>query len=99
MEGFGMVFLEAAATGKASIAGDAGGSGEAVLNGVTGFVVNGKDIDTLTATLRRALEDDSLRNRMGQAARERVAREFDWPIVLKRLHHVVLEALGEGAAL
>jgi glycosyltransferase involved in cell wall biosynthesis len=59
--------------------------------------VNGRDIDALTATLRRALEDDSLRSRMGQAARERVAREFDWPIVLERLHRVVLEALGEDA--
>ena len=97
MEGFGMVFLEAAAAGKVSIAGNAGGSGEAVVNGVTGFVVDGSNIDGLAAILKRILEDDSLRTEMGESARERAAREFDWPIVLKRLHRVVLEALGEDA--
>lgn len=97
-EGFGIVFLEAAAAGKVCIAGDSGGSAEAVADGETGFVVDGRDIDRLTAVLRRVLEDDGLRIRMGQAGRRRVARDFDWPVVLGRLNQAVLKAVGAEAA-
>ena len=56
-EGFGMVFIEAAACGKPSLAGEAGGTGSAVLNETTGLRVDGASRDAVTAGLRRLLTD------------------------------------------
>ncbi len=94
LEGFGIVFLEAAAAGKVCIAGNSGGSGEAVLHGKTGFVVDGNDAKLLSETLGRVLSDDAMRDEMGKAAQERVRREFDWPIVLAKLREAMLQAIA-----
>ena len=92
-EGFGIVFLEAAAAGKPSIAGNSGGSGEAVLDGRTGYVVDGRDVGIIEDRLRRLLDDDALRTSMGAAAQARVRAEFDWPIVLRKLYDTVEEVM------
>jgi phosphatidyl-myo-inositol dimannoside synthase len=68
-EGFGIVFLEAAASGLPAIAGRSGGSHEAVLDGKTGFVVEPEDATRLAEHLTDLLTDDSERSRMGVAAR------------------------------
>jgi phosphatidylinositol alpha-1,6-mannosyltransferase len=68
-EGFGIVFLEAAACGVPAVAGRSGGSHEAVLDGETGFVINPDDVMLLSQTLERLLIDPALRTRMGAAAR------------------------------
>jgi len=93
-EGFGMVFLEAATAGVPSIAGKAGGSAEAVLDGQTGLVVNGADQAEVRHALQTLLADDRLRARMGEAARRRACAEFDWPVVVGDMVRVVSERLG-----
>lgn len=70
-EGFGIVFLEAAACGIPAIAGRSGGSHEAVVDGETGFVVDPDDVTVLAQTLERVLLDHALRDRLGTAARAR----------------------------
>ena len=88
MEGFGMVFLEAAACRKPSIAGTLGGQPEAVLDGETGLVVDGESTPDVARALRRLLIDEELRQRMGHRARKRV-HAFDWSEVLRRTLDVV----------
>lgn len=80
-EGFGMVFIEAAACGKPSLAGVAGGTGAAVLDEVTGLRVDGADPGAVTAGLRRLVLDAGLRARLGQAGCARVQQDFSWEAV------------------
>ncbi len=76
-EGFGIVFLEAAACGLAQVAGRSGGADEAVVDGRTGLVVDDpRDPGRVAGALRRLLGDDALRRRMGRAARRRVEKGF-----------------------
>jgi len=75
-EGFGIVFLEAAACGVPAIAGRSGGSHEAVADGETGYVVAPRDVDAVRSAIRQLLADDDLRARMGAAARNRAVDEF-----------------------
>jgi len=75
-EGFGLVFLEAAASGKPSIAGLAGGTGSAVVDGVTGLRIDGENVAEIATALGRLLNDPEESNRMGQAARQRVLENF-----------------------
>jgi phosphatidylinositol alpha-1,6-mannosyltransferase len=85
-EGFGIVFLEAAAAGVAVVAGASGGAGDAVIDGVTGLVVDRPgDVVPATAALAALLDDESLRARLGQAARHRATEEFDQGKLAARL--------------
>ncbi len=78
-EGFGMVFVEAAATGVAQIAGLSGGSHEAVKNNVTGFVIGDPRSNALLAQAIRALVlNDERRHSFGRASRESAVTNFDW---------------------
>ncbi len=83
-EGFGIVFLEAAAAGVPAVAGRSGGSHEAVVDGETGFVVESRAID-VRAALARILDDDGLRVAMGEAARRRAVAEFAYEHLVARL--------------
>jgi phosphatidyl-myo-inositol dimannoside synthase len=94
-EGFGIVFLEAAAAGVAQVAGDSGGAAEAVEDGVTGFVVRRPDDPAaVAAALRRLLADDVLCRRMGRAARERAVASFDYDQLAPRLAVALAEVQG-----
>jgi phosphatidylinositol alpha-1,6-mannosyltransferase len=84
-EGFGIVFLEAAACGVPQVAGHSGGSDEAVVDGVTGRVVHGDDPLAVAAALAPMLDDATLRHRMGDAARARAIEEFDYGHLAARL--------------
>lgn len=83
-EGFGMVFIEAAACGRPSLAGDAGGTGSAVLNEVTGLRVDGTSTERVADGLRRLLDDPLLARRMGEAGLARVHAEFAWERVAEK---------------
>ena len=86
-EGFGIVFLEAAASGVPCVAGDSGGAAEAVVDGVTGLVVDHPDDPAAVAgTLERLLDDPDLRRRQGEAARTRAVEEFAYDVLAARLH-------------
>lgn len=77
-EGFGMVFIEAAACGRTSLAGEAGGTGSAVLHDVTGLRVDGASVDAVAAGLRALIAQPSRRAALAEAALQRVEREFAW---------------------
>lgn len=72
-EGFGIVYLEAAALGVPSVGALGCGAEDAIDDGVTGFLVEPEPVAT-AAALERLLGDDALRSRMGAAGRERAAR-------------------------
>lgn len=76
-EGWGIANLEAAACGTPTVASDAPGLRESVVDGETGFLVPHGDVPALAAGLMRLLEDPSLRERMGRQAR-RFAEGFSW---------------------
>jgi phosphatidylinositol alpha-1,6-mannosyltransferase len=92
-EGFGIVFLEAAATGVPQIAGRSGGSHEAVVDGVTGLVVDRPgDVAVATRALAALLDDEGRRHELGAAARRRACAEFDYDILATRLDAVLRAA-------
>jgi phosphatidylinositol alpha-1,6-mannosyltransferase len=78
-EGFGIVFLEAAACGVPQIAGDSGGAADAVADGETGIVVRRpREPDEVAAALRSLLDDDERRGEMGCRSRERAVAAFTY---------------------
>jgi len=85
VEGFGLVFAEAAAYGKPVVAGRSGGVSDAVIDGETGFVIDAHDETALADALIRLLTDDALANRMGEAGRNRVRDELNWKTFTERI--------------
>jgi phosphatidylinositol alpha-1,6-mannosyltransferase len=83
VEGLGLVFLEAAASGLPVIAGDSGGSPETVVVGETGFIAS--EVSDIAAALDSLLDDPVRAAEMGAAGREFVVREFTWERVIERL--------------
>lgn len=84
-EGFGMVFLEAAACGKPAIAGRAGGTEDAVLDGETGLRVDAREERELAAAVAGLLEDSERRQALGDAALARARRDYGWASVAARI--------------
>jgi len=84
-EGFGMVFIEAAACGKPTLAGIAGGTGAAVVDGETGLRVDGTSFDAVAGGLARILVDSELGRSLGARGHERAVREFSWERVAERI--------------
>ena len=76
-EGFGLMFLEAGACGKAVIGGKAGGVPDAIRDGETGFLVDGTSVDAIAEACIKLLDDRELRDRFGANGLEH-ARENDW---------------------
>jgi phosphatidylinositol alpha-1,6-mannosyltransferase len=94
-EGFGIVFLEAAAAGVAQVAGRSGGADEAVIDGETGLVVADPDDPGAVAhALRQLLGDDDRRRRMGRAARARVEESFGYGFLARRLADALQDVEG-----
>jgi phosphatidylinositol alpha-1,6-mannosyltransferase len=85
-EGFGIVFVEAAAAGVPQVAGASGGSADAVVHGTTGLVVDEpSDVDAVTAALRALLVDPARRAAMSAAGRERAVCELGYDVLTARL--------------
>jgi glycogen synthase len=80
-EPFGIVALEAAATGTPLVTSTAGGLGEAVINGQTGVSCAPRDVAGLAAAVRAVLDDPAAAQRRALAARERLTSDFDWHTV------------------
>ena len=78
LEGYGLVYFEAAAWGRPAIAGRSGGEIDAVVDGRTGFVVNGDSVEEVARTVATLLDDPRRLQALGAAARERVETSHNW---------------------
>src|SRR5215472_15607672 len=76
MEGWPKSLVEAAACGRAAVTTDVPGCRDVVQDGETGLLVPPRDAAATAAALRRLIEDQGLRHRLGSAARARAEREF-----------------------
>ena len=89
VEGLGIVYLEASATGLPVISGDSGGAPDAVLPGETGYVVGGQDEAALADRLIQLLADPHGAATMGEKGLAWVDREWRWDIVAARLREII----------
>jgi phosphatidyl-myo-inositol dimannoside synthase len=94
-EGFGIAYLEAGAYGKPVVAGNVGGAVDAVLDGVTGLLVDPTDAVALADAITQLLLDRELARRLGEAGAVR-ARELSWPVIAGRLEAVLFELLARA---
>ena len=90
-EGFGLVFLEAAAAGRPSIGGRGGGVGEAIDHDVTGLLVDGNDASDIARAIGLLAHSSELRRRLGDAARARVVERFTWEAAARAVMAIHLE--------
>ena len=89
VEGLGIVYLEASALGLPVLAGDSGGAPDAVREGATGYVVDGRDAAAVAARLVELLRDGELRARLGAAGRAWVEAEWRWDVLADRLREML----------
>ena len=89
VEGLGIVFLEASATGLPVVAGRSGGSPDAVLDGRTGSVVDGRSVVEVTDAVAGLLADPDRARAMGRAGRAWVEREWRWDVLAGRLRELL----------
>ncbi|MFI7411791.1 glycosyltransferase family 4 protein [Streptomyces sp. NPDC049627] len=85
VEGLGIVYLEASATGLPVVAGDSGGAPDAVLDGETGWVVRGGSPEEAADRIVTLLGDAELRRRMGERGREWVEEKWRWDLLAEKL--------------
>ncbi|WP_313676744.1 glycosyltransferase family 4 protein [Mycolicibacterium sp.] len=85
VEGLGIVFLEASASGVPVVAGRSGGAPETVLEGETGNVVDGRSHEQIVEVIAGLLADPSRARKMGRAGREWIVRDWSWDTHTARL--------------
>jgi len=78
VEGWGNVFIEAAACGRPVVVGDSGGARESLVPGETGLLVDGRRVPEVAEAVASLLADPETAERMGRAGRARVERAFTW---------------------
>jgi phosphatidyl-myo-inositol dimannoside synthase len=91
IEGFGIVFVEASAAGKPVIGGESGGTGDAILHGVTGLRVDGTNVEAIATAVTTLLTEPGLAKAMGRQGQCRVATEFSWEMVVERTRMVAAQ--------
>lgn len=84
-ESFGIVNLEAMASGLPIISTKVGAIPEYLVNGENGFIINPGDIEQLTKSLKILIEDTKLREKMGNNNRQKVIEKYDWSIVSREI--------------
>ncbi|MFJ4712214.1 glycosyltransferase family 4 protein [Streptomyces sp. NPDC088785] len=89
VEGLGIVYLEASATGLPVVAGDSGGAPDAVLDGETGWVVRGGSAEAVADRVVPLLGDAELRARMGERGRAWVEEKWRWDLLAERLRELL----------
>ncbi len=97
VEGFGISFVEASASGVAVVAGDSGGVRSAVRDGETGLVLPPTDVALLVETVRGLLGNDDRRRSMGVAGRRAVESHYNWDRVARETLAFVRRVIGEAA--
>ncbi len=95
-EGFGIVFLEAAATGVPQIAGQSGGASEAVLENRTGEIVhNPKNIQEIVEKIELILDNREQSVVMGRTSRDRATSQFSYTILAQKFHQALAKTINE----
>ena len=89
VEGLGIVFLEASAAGVPVVAGDSGGAPEAVKDGETGRVVDGRSAEEITDAVAGILADPALAAQMGQTGRRWIETDWNWAAHTARLSELL----------
>jgi phosphatidyl-myo-inositol dimannoside synthase len=89
VEGLGIVYLEASATGLPVVGGDSGGAPDAVLDGETGYVVPGRSVQAVADRLTALLADPAGAAAMGDKGRSWIEREWSWDLVTDRLRRIL----------
>lgn len=97
VEGFGISFLEAAACGVPSVAGDSGGVRSAVRDGETGILVPPTDVEAIAGAVRSLLVHPEKRAEMGRAARRAVETHYNWDRVARDTREFTYRVVGRGA--
>jgi glycosyltransferase involved in cell wall biosynthesis len=95
-EAFGLVNLEAMASGIPVIGSDVGGIKDIIVNGKTGFLVQPKNSKALYEKMLTLLKDNNLSEFMGKSSRKRVEDYFSCDIIGSNLHNVFEEVLKES---
>jgi phosphatidylinositol alpha-1,6-mannosyltransferase len=85
VEGWGNVFIEAAACARPVVVGDSGGARESLVDGETGLLVDGRRVEEVADAISTLLGDPALARAMGEAGRARVLRAHTWPRIAERL--------------
>jgi len=85
VEGWGNVFIEAAACGRPVVVGDSGGARESLVDGATGILVDGANVAEVADVVATLLSDPALAEAMGRAGRTRVEAHFTWPRAAQQL--------------
>ncbi|MDD4289743.1 MAG: glycosyltransferase family 4 protein [Patescibacteria group bacterium] len=84
-EGFGIVYLEAALFKKPSLAANSGGAKEAVIDNVSGLLINNESLEELKNAIRKLLTDNNLREKLGENAYTRTIDNFTWEKITHKL--------------
>jgi phosphatidylinositol alpha-1,6-mannosyltransferase len=98
VEGFGLVYLEANACGKPVIGGRSGGIPDAIVDGVTGLLVEPHDPKEIANALIQLLRDRELSTRMGHEGRKRVVRDFTWERIAGQVQKILDSVVMENIA-
>ena len=85
VEGLGIVYLEASASGLPVVAGDSGGAPDAVLDGETGFVVDGTSPSDVAERVAQLLTDAGLASHLARHGRSWAAERWTWQVAGERL--------------
>ena len=91
VEGFGIALVEASACGVPVVGGTAGGIPDAVRDGETGLLADGAEPAAVAAALRRMLEDEPLRARLGRGGRAAVESFYNWARVTRDMRDIASE--------
>ena len=93
-EGFGIVFLEANACGLPVIGGQAGGTADAIEEGVSGLRVDGDSVDAVGGAIRKLLSDAQIRSSMARLGLERVRSDFDATVMAEKFEALLAQRLA-----
>lgn len=93
VEGFGIVFLEAAASGKPTIGGRNGGVGEAIADGRTGLLVDGDNVEEIARAIADLAGNRDRCATFGEAGRRRVLADFTWARAARQVEEVTAQVL------
>jgi phosphatidyl-myo-inositol dimannoside synthase len=91
VEGLGIVYLEASATGLPVVGGDSGGAPDAILDGESGYVVPGRSPEAVAARVGQLLADPVGAAAMGDKGQAWIEREWTWDLVAERLRRILTD--------